>query len=74
MPLGAASPYGAETVALLHYTASHSRQVDGGSWAAALAAYFRDTYKGYRNHSIKTLLANVEAGACVVQMLALDKP
>lgn len=34
----------------------------GSSWAAALASYFNDTYKGYRNHSIKTLLANVEAG------------
>lgn len=34
----------------------------GSAWSAALASYFRDTYKGYKNHSIKTLLANIEAG------------
>lgn len=70
MPSGSLSPYGAESAAMLQFLSQPAQQqllaakqsFQGSSWAAALASYFRDTYKGYRNHSIKTLLANVEAG------------
>lgn len=70
MPSGSLSPYGAELGAMLTFLAQPAQQkllqakqpIQGSSWAVALATYFKDVYKGYRNHSIKTLLANVEEG------------
>jgi len=70
MPSGSLSPYGGEVHALLKYLAQPEQQtaisskapVDGPSWQRALAAYFKDYYKGYKNHSIKTLIATLDAG------------
>ncbi|GBF88351.1 hypothetical protein Rsub_01063 [Raphidocelis subcapitata] len=64
MPLGTLSPYGAEVAALLGYMDARgpARGVEGSSWAACLASYFTDTYPGYRNKSVKTLITNLEAG------------
>eukprot|EP00878_Enallax_costatus_P019783 GHUV01020885.1.p1 GENE.GHUV01020885.1~~GHUV01020885.1.p1 ORF type:complete len:325 (+),score=106.22 GHUV01020885.1:330-1304(+) len=70
MPSGSLSPYGAELAALLEYFSApeQKQQVathapfDGPSWAKALAAYFKDVYPGYKNKSIKSLIANVDAG------------
>lgn len=61
MPSGSFSPYGGELHALINYMAQH-KQIPGPSWAQYLASYFKDTYPGYKNHSIKSLLAHVEAG------------
>eukprot|EP00882_Tetradesmus_deserticola_P033917 GHRQ01038788.1.p1 GENE.GHRQ01038788.1~~GHRQ01038788.1.p1 ORF type:complete len:169 (+),score=54.80 GHRQ01038788.1:10-516(+) len=70
MPNGSLSPYGGELHALLRYLSQPAQQpqvsskapLDGASWAAALAGYFRDVYAGYRNKSVKSLLANIEEG------------
>lgn len=70
MPSGSLSPYGAELAAMLTFLSQPAQQqvvqakqpFQGTAWSTALATYFRDVYKGYKNHSIKTLLANVEAG------------
>jgi hypothetical protein len=70
MPSGSLSPYGAELAAMLTYLSQPAQQqllqdkqpIQGSTWAAALATYFKDVYKGYKNHSIKTLIANIEAG------------
>lgn len=70
MPTGSASPYGAELHAVLKYLADPAQKqqvtnkvaLDGNSWAQALVSYFKDVYAGYRNHSIKNMIANVEAG------------
>jgi hypothetical protein len=63
MPSGALSPYGAEVAALLGYLDSRGAAgVQGDSWSAALAGYFTSTYPGYKNKSVKTLIANLEAG------------
>lgn len=63
MPSGALTPYGAELAALLTYAnARGPAGVSGATWAPALAKYFTSTYQGYRNKSVKTLIANLEAG------------
>lgn len=66
MPLGALSPYGAEAAALLRHLAARPPKggaaLDGGAWARDLADYFANTYPGYKNKSIKSLIANLEAG------------
>jgi hypothetical protein len=70
MPSGSLSPYGAEVHALLRYLAQPDQQqvisskapINGPSWQRSLAAHFKDFYQGYKNHSIKTLIANLDAG------------
>ncbi|KAF6253565.1 ADP-ribosylation/Crystallin J1 [Scenedesmus sp. NREL 46B-D3] len=70
MPSGSLSPYGGELHALLRYMSQPAQQpqvsgkapLDGASWAAALAGYFKDVYAGYKNKSVKSLLANIEEG------------
>jgi hypothetical protein len=70
MPSGSLSPYGGELHALLRYMSQPAQQqqlaskspLDGASWATALAGYFQDVYAGYKNKSVKTLIANIEAG------------
>lgn len=70
MPSGSLSPYGAELAAMLTFLSQPAQQqvvaakqvIDGNSWALGLASYIKDVYKGYRNHSIKNMIANIEAG------------
>uniref|UniRef100_A0A383VKV4 ADP-ribosylglycohydrolase n=1 Tax=Tetradesmus obliquus TaxID=3088 RepID=A0A383VKV4_TETOB len=70
MPSGSLSPYGGELHALLRYmsqpalaaAAASKAPLDGPSWAAALAGYFKDVYAGYKNKSVKSVIANIEAG------------
>jgi hypothetical protein len=70
MPSGSLSPYGGELHALLRYMSQPSQQplisskapLDGPSWASALAGYFTDVYAGYKNKSVKSVIANIEAG------------
>jgi hypothetical protein len=70
VPSGSLSPYGGELHALLRYMSQPSQQplisskapLDGPSWASALAGYFTDVYAGYKNKSVKSLIANIEAG------------
>jgi hypothetical protein len=41
---------------------SSKAPLDGPSWASALAGYFTDVYAGYKNKSVKSVIANIEAG------------
>lgn len=71
IPLGSLSPYGAELHAMLRFLAQPERlessrprhaSLDGAQWAAALGRHFSEVYSGYKNKSVKTVVANLALG------------
>ena len=66
MPSGSFSPYGGELHALVLYMDQH-KQMEGKSWAAFLAKYFKEVYPGKAQmtnpgHATVTLRVHFEEG------------